>query len=77
MNKVTLRAPAQQVLDELGVPHKEAVEGLYVGPCRVNDAIHRQEAVVLVHLLHAVVCWRNSSVSPGGRSEPSLCPAHS
>ena len=30
MNKVTLRAPAQQVLDELGVPYEQAVEGLYV-----------------------------------------------
>jgi thiamine thiazole synthase len=30
MNKVTLRAPAQQVLDELGVPYEKAVEGLYV-----------------------------------------------
>lgn len=30
MNKVTLRAPAQKVLDELGVPYEKAVEGLYV-----------------------------------------------
>lgn len=30
MNKVTLRAPAQKVLQELGVPYEEAVEGLYV-----------------------------------------------
>ncbi len=30
MNKVTLRAPAQKVMDELGVPYKEFVEGLYV-----------------------------------------------
>ena len=30
MNKVTLRAPSQQVLEELGVPYQEAVEGLYV-----------------------------------------------
>ena len=30
MNKVTLRAPAQTVLDELGVPYEEAQEGLYV-----------------------------------------------
>ncbi|MBE0429845.1 MAG: thiazole biosynthesis protein [Thermoleophilia bacterium] len=30
MNKVTLRAPAQQALDELGVPYEEAREGLYV-----------------------------------------------
>lgn len=30
MNKVTLRAPAQEVLDELGVPYEMAVEGLYV-----------------------------------------------
>ncbi|MFH1485614.1 MAG: FAD-dependent oxidoreductase, partial [Chloroflexota bacterium] len=30
MNKVTVRAPAQEVLNELGVPHDMAVEGLYV-----------------------------------------------
>ncbi len=30
MNKVTFRAPAQRVLDELGVPYEEAQEGLYV-----------------------------------------------
>ncbi|GFP21134.1 sulfide-dependent adenosine diphosphate thiazole synthase [Candidatus Hakubella thermalkaliphila] len=30
MNKVTLRAPAQQVLDELGVPYEEYIKGLYV-----------------------------------------------
>jgi len=30
MNKVTVRAPAHQVLDELGVPHEEATEGLHV-----------------------------------------------
>jgi thiamine thiazole synthase len=30
MNKVTLRGPAQEVLDELGVPYEEAQEGLYV-----------------------------------------------
>ncbi|MBI2304829.1 MAG: thiazole biosynthesis protein [Chloroflexi bacterium] len=30
MNKVTLRAPAQKMLDELGVPYEMAVEGLYV-----------------------------------------------
>ncbi len=30
MNKLTLRAPAQEVLDELGVPYSMANEGLYV-----------------------------------------------
>lgn len=30
MNKVTLRAPAQEILDELGVPYEKYVEGLYV-----------------------------------------------
>lgn len=30
MNKVTLRAPAQQVFDELGVPYQSAGSGLYV-----------------------------------------------
>ncbi len=30
MNKVTFRAPAQKVLDELGIPYEEAVKGLYV-----------------------------------------------
>jgi thiamine thiazole synthase len=29
MNKVTLRAPAHEVLDELGVPYEKATEGLY------------------------------------------------
>ena len=30
MNKVTVRAPAQKILDELGVPYQKAIEGLYV-----------------------------------------------
>lgn len=30
MNKLTLREPAQNVLDELGVPYEKAQEGLYV-----------------------------------------------
>ena len=30
MNKVTVRAPAEKELDELGVPHKEASPGLHV-----------------------------------------------
>ena len=30
MNKVTLRDPAHEVLDELGVPYQKAVEGLWV-----------------------------------------------
>ncbi len=30
MNKLTLRAPSQEVLDELGVPYQEAADGLYV-----------------------------------------------
>jgi len=30
MNKITLRAPAQRILNEIGVPYKEAEEGLYV-----------------------------------------------
>ena len=30
MNKVTVRAPAQLIIDELGVPYEEAIEGLYV-----------------------------------------------
>ncbi len=30
MNKVTLRDPAQKVLDELGVPYEEYTDGLYV-----------------------------------------------
>lgn len=30
MNKLTLREPAQEVLDELGVPYSRASEGLYV-----------------------------------------------
>ena len=41
MNKVTFRAPAQKVLDELGVPYEKAVEGLYVadGPHACSKAI--------------------------------------
>ena len=30
MNKVTVRAPAQRVLDELGVPYSEVAGGIYV-----------------------------------------------
>jgi len=30
MNKLTIRAPGQEVLDELGVPYEKAGEGLYV-----------------------------------------------
>jgi len=30
MNKVTFRAPSQEILDEIGVPYKEVEEGLYV-----------------------------------------------
>jgi thiazole biosynthesis enzyme len=30
MNKLTLRAPAHEILDELGVPYSQAGEGLYV-----------------------------------------------
>jgi len=30
MNKITLRAPAQELLDELGVPYSPASQGLYV-----------------------------------------------
>ena len=30
MNKVTVRGPAQEILDELGVPYEEASAGLYV-----------------------------------------------
>lgn len=30
MNKVTLRAPAEGILDEIGAPYQEAEEGLYV-----------------------------------------------
>jgi len=30
MNKVTVRAPAQKILDELGVPYVESSKGLYV-----------------------------------------------
>jgi thiamine thiazole synthase len=30
MNKVTVRDPAQEVLDEIGVPYRQATDGLYV-----------------------------------------------
>lgn len=30
MNKVTVRAPSQEILNEIGVPYKEMEEGLYV-----------------------------------------------
>jgi len=30
MNKVTVRAPAQRILDEIGAPYKQASEGLFV-----------------------------------------------
>ena len=30
MNKVTIRAPGQEVLDEIGAPYKQVDEGLYV-----------------------------------------------
>lgn len=30
MNKLTVRAPGQRILDEIGVPYKEVQEGLYV-----------------------------------------------
>jgi thiazole biosynthesis enzyme len=30
MNKVTLRAPAQETMKELGIPYEEPIEGLYV-----------------------------------------------
>jgi len=35
MNKTTFRAPAQKVLDELGVPYEEASPGLYI-----SDSAH-------------------------------------
>lgn len=30
MNKVTVRAPAQKLLDELGIPYQEAIKGLFL-----------------------------------------------
>ena len=30
MNKLTVRAPGQKILDELGIPYKEFIKGLYV-----------------------------------------------
>jgi thiazole biosynthesis enzyme len=41
MNKVTLRAPSQKILDELGVPYVEASKGLYVadGPYACSKLI--------------------------------------
>ena len=32
MNPVTVRAPAQKIWDELGVPYKKVGEGLYLTP---------------------------------------------
>lgn len=41
MNPVTVRAPAQKVWDELGVPYKKASDGLYItaGPHAVSKLI--------------------------------------
>ena len=41
MNPVTVRAPAQKIWDELGVPYKQAGEGLYItaGPHAVSKLI--------------------------------------
>ena len=41
MNKVTIRAPAQVILDEIGAPYKEVEEGLYVadGPYACSKLI--------------------------------------
>jgi thiamine thiazole synthase len=41
MNPVTVRAPAQKIWDELGIPYKEASEGLYItaGPHAVSKLI--------------------------------------
>jgi thiamine thiazole synthase len=41
MNKLTLREPAQEVLDELGVPYVKAQDGLYVA-----DAVHACSRVI-------------------------------
>ena len=30
MNKITVRAPGQEVLDELGIPYEKVIEGLYM-----------------------------------------------
>jgi thiazole biosynthesis enzyme len=43
MNKLTLRAPAQEFLDELGVPYSAAGEGLYVA-----DAPHACASLIAV-----------------------------
>ena len=42
MNKLTLRAPSQQVLDELGVPYEAASDGLYTA-----DAPHTCAAAIV------------------------------
>lgn len=41
MNKFTLRAPSQKILDEIGVPYEEAQEGLFVA-----DAPHACAALI-------------------------------
>jgi thiamine thiazole synthase len=43
MNKITLRAPGERVLEELGVPYEEVNEGLYVadGPYATSKLIAR------------------------------------
>ncbi|MFO8101748.1 MAG: sulfide-dependent adenosine diphosphate thiazole synthase [Dehalococcoidia bacterium] len=41
MNKFTLRAPAQEIMDEIGVPYEEVQEGLFVA-----DAPHACAALI-------------------------------
>jgi thiazole biosynthesis enzyme len=61
MNKFTLRSPAHEVLDDLGVPYQEASEGLYVADaphacCRLISSAYEAGAKFLnLTLLEDVV----------------------
>jgi len=68
MNKITVRAPAQQVLDELKIPYKEFSKGLYVsdGPhsCSklIGAACDAGVRILNMTMLDDIVLW-NQKIS--------------